>query len=280
MKDVLDNNVSLYLVPTPIGNMLDMTFRSIEVLKSVDIILCEDTRNTKILCSHFEIDTPLMCYHIFNEDSRCDEVLDLLKEGKIIALVSDAGLPGISDPGYLVTKRALESGFEVRALPGASAGITALVASGLPCGKFYFYGFLDHKKSQKEKELNELSDFKETIIFYESPHRINETIEVMYEVYKDRNIVIARELTKRYEEYIRGNIKDIVNMNLNLKGEIVIIVEGAKMTKVANDLNTKTIMEHYKYYLDLGLNDMNAIKMVSKDRGVSKSIIYKEIKGL
>lgn len=279
MKDVLDNNVNLYLVPTPIGNMLDMTFRSIEVLKSVDIILCEDTRNTKILCSHFEIDTPLMCYHIFNEDSRCDEVLDLLKEGKIIALVSDAGLPGISDPGYLVTKRALEAGFEVRALPGASAGITALVASGLPCGKFYFYGFLDHKKSQKEKELNELIDFKETIIFYESPHRINETIEVMYEVYKDRNIVIARELTKRYEEYIRGNIKDIVNMNLNLKGEIVIIVEGAKMTKVANDLNTKTIMEHYKYYLDLGLNDMNAIKMVSKDRGVSKSIIYKEIKG-
>ena len=279
MKDVLDNNVNLYLVPTPIGNMLDMTFRSIEVLKSVDIILCEDTRNTKILCSHFEIDTPLMCYHIFNEDSRCDEVLDLLKEGKIIALVSDAGLPGISDPGYLVTKRALEAGFEVRALPGASAGITALVASGLPCGKFYFYGFLDHKKSQKEKELNELIDFKETIIFYESPHRINETIEVMYEVYKDRNIVIARELTKRYEEYIRGNIKDIVNMNLNLKGEIVIIVEGAKMTKVANDLNTKTILEHYKYYLDLGLNDMNAIKMVSKDRGVSKSIIYKEIKG-
>lgn len=279
MKDVLDNNVNLYLVPTPIGNMLDMTFRSIEVLKSVDIILCEDTRNTKILCSHFEIDTPLMCYHIFNEDSRCDEVLDLLKEGKIIALVSDAGLPGISDPGYLVTKRALEAGFEVRALPGASAGITALVASGLPCGKFYFYGFLDHKKSQKEKELNELIDFKETIIFYESPHRINETIEVMYEVYKDRNIVIARELTKRYEEYIRGNIKDIVNMNLNLKGEIVIIVEGAKMTKVANGLNTKTIMEHYKYYLDLGLNDMNAIKMVSKDRGVSKSIIYKEIKG-
>lgn len=279
MKDVLDNNVNLYLVPTPIGNMLDMTFRSIEILKSVDIILCEDTRNTKILCSHFEIDTPLMCYHIFNEDSRCDEVLDLLKEGKIIALVSDAGLPGISDPGYLVTKRALEAGFEVRALPGASAGITALVASGLPCGKFYFYGFLDHKKSQKEKELNELIDFKETIIFYESPHRINETIEVMYDVYKDRNIVIARELTKRYEEYIRGNIKDIVNMNLNLKGEIVIIVEGAKMTKVANDLNTKTIMEHYKYYLDLGLNDMNAIKMVSKDRGVSKSIIYKEIKG-
>ena len=164
--NVLDDNISLYLVPTPIGNMMDMTFRSVEVLKSVDIILCEDTRNTKVLCSHFNIETPLMCYHIFNEEARCEEVLKLLEEGKKIALVSDAGLPCISDPGYLISKKALENGFEVRALPGASAGITALVASGLPSDKFYFYGFLDHKKSQKIKELNELCDFKETIIFY------------------------------------------------------------------------------------------------------------------
>jgi len=277
--NVLDDNISLYLVPTPIGNMMDMTFRSVEVLKSVDIILCEDTRNTKVLCSHFNIETPLMCYHIFNEEARCEEVLKLLEEGKKIALVSDAGLPCISDPGYLISKKALENGFEVRALPGASAGITALVASGLPSDKFYFYGFLDHKKSQKIKELNELCDFKETIIFYESPHRINETIEVMYDVYKDRNIVIARELTKKFEEYIRGNIKDIVNMELNLKGEMVILVEGAKLSKTQNDLNSKSIQEHYNHYIELGLSDMNAIKMVSKDRGVSKSIIYKEIKG-
>ena len=277
--DVLDKNVSLYLVPTPIGNMLDMTFRSIEVLKQVDIILCEDTRNTKVLCSHFDISTPLMCYHIFNEDSRCDEVIGLLNEGKKLALVSDAGLPGISDPGYLLTKRALENGFEVRSLPGASAGITALVASGLPCDRFYFYGFLDHKKSQKVKELTALCDFKNTIIFYESPHRINETIELMFDIYKDRNIVIARELTKKFEEYIRGNIKDIINMDLNLKGEIVILVEGAKISQIANDLNSKTVLEHYNYYIDLGLTDMNAMKMVSKDRGVSKSVIYKEIKG-
>lgn len=277
--NVLDDNISLYLVPTPIGNMMDMTFRSVEVLKSVDIILCEDTRNTKVLCSHFNIETPLMCYHIFNEEARCEEVLKLLEEGKKIALVSDAGLPCISDPGYLISKKALENGFEVCALPGASAGITALVASGLPSDKFYFYGFLDHKKSQKIKELNELCDFKETIIFYESPHRINETIEVMYDVYKDRNIVIARELTKKFEEYIRGNIKDIVNMELNLKGEIVILVEGAKLSKTQNDLNSKSIQEHYNHYIELGLSDMNAIKMVSKDRGVSKSIIYKEIKG-
>ena len=272
------NNISLYLVPTPIGNFADMTFRSIEVLKSVDIILCEDTRNTKILCSHFDITTPLMAYHIFNENSKCEEVIKLLNEGKKIALVSDAGLPSISDPGYLITREALNAGFEVTALPGASAGITALVASGLPCDKFYFYGFLDHKKSQKIKELTNLCDMEMTTIFYESPHRIDETIEVMYEVYKDRNIVIARELTKKFEEYIRGNIKDIVNMKLNLKGEIVIIVEGAKKEAMVATLNDKSIAEHFEYYKTLGKSDMEAMKLVAKDRGVSKSVIYAEIK--
>lgn len=272
------NNIDLYLVPTPIGNFLDMTFRSIEVLKSVDIILCEDTRNTKILCSHFEITTPLMAYHIFNESSKCQEVIDLLKEGKKIALVSDAGLPGISDPGYLITKEALKEGFEVCALPGASAGITALVASGLPTDKFYFYGFLDHKKSQKIKELTKLRDLEMTVILYESPHRILETIEVMYDIYKDRNIVIARELTKKFEEYIRGNIKDIVKMDLNLKGEIVIIVEGTKVTSLVNDLLTKSVKEHYEYYLKLGYSEKDAMKMTGKDRGVSKSVIYNEVK--
>ena len=272
------NNIDLYLVPTPIGNFLDMTFRSIEVLKNVDIILCEDTRNTKILCAHFDIHTPLMAYHIFNENNKCEEVLDLLREGKKIALVSDAGLPGISDPGYLITKEAIDAGFSVSALPGASAGITALVASGLPTDKFYFYGFLDHKKSQKIKELTKLRDLDMTVIMYESPHRISETIEVMHEVYQDRNIVIARELTKKYEEYIRGNIKDIVNMELNLKGEIVIIVEGTKVTAVVNDLLSKTIKEHYQYYVDLGYSEKDAMKLTGKDRNVSKSVIYNEIK--
>ena len=224
MFDIKNENVNLFLVPTPIGNMLDITYRSLEVLKQVDVILCEDTRNTKILCSYYNITTPLKAYHIFNEESKCNEILEMLASGMKIALVSDAGLPGISDPGYLITKKAIENGYNVSALPGASAGITALIASGLPCDKFYFYGFLDHKKSQKIKELESLRDFKQTIIFYESPHRINETIEVLYEVYKDRDIVIAREISKKYEEYIRGNIKDIINMDLALKGEIVLIV--------------------------------------------------------
>lgn len=272
------SNISLYLVPTPIGNFDDMTFRSIEVLKSVDIILCEDTRNTKILCSHFDIKTPLKAYHIFNENDKCEDIIKLLNEGKKIALVSDAGLPSISDPGYLITREALANGFEVSALPGASAGITALVASGLPCDKFYFYGFLDHKKSQKKKELTNLVDFEKTIIFYESPHRLAETLEVMYEVYKDRNIVIARELTKKFEEYVRGNIKDIIKMELTLKGEFVIIVEGAKKESIAIDLNEKSIQEHFEYYKTLGNSDMEAMKLVAKDRGVSKSVIYAEIK--
>ena len=271
-------NVSLYLVPTPIGNFEDTTFRSIEVLKSVDIILCEDTRNTKVLCSHFDIKTPLMAYHIFNENDKCEDIIKLLNEGKKIALVSDAGLPSISDPGYLITREALACGFEVSALPGASAGITALVASGLPCDKFFFYGFLDHKKNQKKKELTNLADFDKTIIFYESPHRMAETLQVMNEVYKDRNIVIARELTKKFEEYVRGNIKDIVNMELTLKGEFVIIVEGAKKESIAIDLNQKSVEEHFEYYKKLGSSDMDAMKQVAKDRGVSKSVIYAEIK--
>lgn len=272
------NNIDLYLVPTPIGNFDDMTFRSIEILKNVDIILCEDTRNTKVLCSHFDITTPLMAYHIFNENDKCEDIIKLLNEGKKIALVSDAGLPSISDPGYLITREALANGFEVSALPGASAGITALVASGLPCDKFYFYGFLDHKKSQKKKEITNLVDLDTTVIFYESPHRIQETIEVMYEVYKDRNIVIARELTKKFEEYVRGNIKDIVKMDITLKGEFVIIVEGAKKESIALDLNEKSVKEHFEYYKTLGNTDMDAMKLVAKDRGVSKSVIYAEIK--
>ena len=278
MNNISSANIALYLVPTPIGNFLDMTFRSIEVLKSVDIILCEDTRNTKVLCSHFDITTPLMAYHIFNENAKCEDILNLLREGKTLALVSDAGLPCISDPGYLITREAIKEGFEVTALPGASAGITALIASGLPCDKFYFYGFLDHKKSQKKKELTNLVDLDTTVIFYESPHRIKETIDIMYEVYKDRNIVIGRELTKKFEEYVRGNIKDIVNMDLTLKGEFVIIVEGAKKEAIALDLNEKSILEHFEYYKTLGNSDMAAMKLVAKDRGVSKSDIYSEIK--
>lgn len=266
--------VNLYLVPTPIGNFEDMTIRSVEVLNNVDIIYCEDTRNTKVLLSHYNITTPLKSYHIFNEDERLSEVLEELKSGKIIALVSDAGYPGISDPGYLVCKMAIDNGFNVCTIPGATASLTALVTSGLPCEKFFFYGFLSHTVSQKKKELETLIDFDKTMIFYESPHRIKETIELMHEVYGSRNVCIARELTKKYEEYIRFNLDDIDNVDLDLKGEMVIIVEGAKIKSSILKLNELSVKEHYNYYLKQGLDNKEAMKAVARDRGTSKSEIY------
>lgn len=276
-KSTSVNSSILYLVPTPIGNLADMTNRAIEVLSKVDYVFAEDTRVTKIILSHFNINTKLKSYHIFNEDDVTNEILELLKEGKNIALVSDAGMPAISDPGYLVVNKALNEGFNVISLPGANAALTALVASGIACEKFYFYGFLKHKVFQKQKELKDLVDFKDTLIFYESPHRIKETLEVIYSVFGNRKVVIARELTKKYEEYIRGDLKDILDATLVLKGEIVIIVSGADIKSDVLVLNNLSIEEHYKYYLDEGYDSKEALKKVAKDRDVAKSEIYKII---
>ena len=266
--------INLYLVPTPIGNIADMTFRSIEVLNSVDTIYSEDTRNTKVLLAHYDIKTPLKSYHKFNEDERSKEIIEELKQGKTAAIVSDAGYPGISDPGYLIAKRAIDEGLCVSTIPGATASLTALVTSGLPCDRFYFYGFLQHTISQKKKELTNLIDFKDTFIFYESPHRINETLKVINEVMGNRRIVIARELTKKYEEYIRGSVQELINMNLELKGELVIILEGSKKEALKVNLSNLKVEEHYNYYLNQGIDSKTALKMVAKDRGVGKSEIY------
>ena len=216
----------LYLIPTPIGNMKDITPRILDTLRSVDHIYCEDTRNTRILLSYHDIHKVLKSYHMFNEDKKCNEIIRELNEGLDIALVSDAGYPGISDPGYLICKRAIEEGIMVSTLPGASASITALVGSGINIDRFYFYGFLNHDEKPKRKELEELKDFNYTLIFYESPHRINETLEMMKEILGDRYIVIAKDLTKKYEEYIRGKISDIISLNRELKGEMVLVVSG------------------------------------------------------
>lgn len=277
-KSNLDNISTLYLVPTPIGNFDDMTFRSVEVLKNVDIIYCEDTRVTKVLFSHFQITTPLKSYHIFNEAERLDEILNNLNNGFNIALVSDAGLPCISDPGFLISKYVIENNYNVVSLPGASASLTALIASGLPNEKFYFNGFLNSKQSQRIKQLKELVDIKETIIIYEAPHRIKETLQDIYTIFGNRNIVIARELTKKYEEYIRGSLEDVINNIMELKGEIVLIVEGCKQKQEIIDLNKLTIKEHFNYYIEQGIIENEAMKKVAKDRNVSKSVIYKEIK--
>lgn len=266
--------INLYLVPTPIGNIEDMTYRSVEILKNCDLIFCEDTRNTKVLLAHYNIQTPLKSYHMFNEDERSIEIIDLLKQDKVIAICTDAGYPGISDPGYLVCKRTIEEGLTVSTVPGATASLTALVTSGLPCDKFFFYGFLAHTISQKKKELLSLVDYKETIIFYESPHRLNDTLKVLLEVFGNRKICIARELTKKYEEYIRGNLEDLAKQNLDLLGEMVIICEGSKKENLAMNLCELTIQEHYNYYLNQGFDNKISLKMVAKDRDKPKSEIY------
>ena len=277
-KSYIDDGSVLYLVPTPIGNYEDMTFRSVETLKNVDYIFCEDTRVTKVLLSHFNISTPLKNYHIFNEDVASDEIINLLKEGHSIALVSDAGLPCISDPGYLVASVAIKEGIKVISLPGASASLTALIASGLPCDKFYFNGFLNSRQNQRIKELNSLKDKKETLIIYEAPHRIHETLKDMYDVLGNRRIVIARELTKHYEEYTRGTLEEVQAEELNLKGEMVLIVEGASIESNVLELNSLSILDHFNHYINQGIDEKEALKKVAKDRNVSKSDIYKEIK--
>jgi 16S rRNA (cytidine1402-2'-O)-methyltransferase len=209
---------------------------------------------------------------------KADEILNLLYEGKNIALVSDAGLPCISDPGFLISKLALEKGYNVVSLPGASASLTALIASGLPNDKFYFNGFLNSKQSQRIKQLETLKDKEETMIIYEAPHRIIETLKDIYNVFGNRNVVVARELTKKFEEYTRGTLEEIINTITELKGEIVVIVEGSKVKSEVLNLNSLTIREHFDYYKAKGNSDNDAMKMVAKDRGVSKSEVYKEIK--
>lgn len=274
-RSSLTTDSTLYVVPTPIGNLGDMTPRAVEILNMVDIIFAEDTRVTKNLLSHFNIQNKLKSYHSFNEEVVAKEIITNLNDKLNVAIVSDAGLPAISDPGFFVVNLALEAGFSVVSLPGANAALTALVASGIPSERFYFYGFLKHKKSQKEKELLSLVDFKDTIIFYESPHRIKETIDIMYKVFKNRKVVIARELTKRYEEYIRSDLETLSKEELKLKGEIVIVVSGADIASDVLKLNELTIEEHYNYYINQGMDRKDAMKQVAKDRNISKSEVYK-----
>ena len=267
----------LYIVPTPIGNIKDITLRALDILNEVDLVYAEDTRVTKILFSHYNIKTQLYSYHMFNEADVSEQIITKLNQGLNIAMVSDAGMPGISDPGYLIISKAIKEDIEVTVLPGPTAYITAVVGSGMPINRTLFYGFLEHKKSAKLKELKALVDNKETLIFYESPKRLDETIKLMAEVFGNRKVVIARELTKKYEEYIRSTLDELSKQELNLKGEITIILEGAKIDSLALKLNELDILQHYNYYIDLGFSDKDAMKEVAKDRGISKSIIYKEI---
>jgi 16S rRNA (cytidine1402-2'-O)-methyltransferase len=218
----------LYLVPTPIGNLQDFTYRAVEVLNTVDLILAEDTRTSSKLLKHYNISKPLTAFHQHNEHKSLDKIIDKLNSGSTIALVSDAGTPGISDPGFLLVRACVENNIDVECLPGATAFVPALVSSGFPCDKFVFEGFLPHKKGRQTR-LKLLQEENRTIVFYESPHRLLKTLQQFKEYFGDeRKIAVCRELTKIHEEVIRGTAEELINYyNANtLKGEIVIIVEG------------------------------------------------------
>lgn len=218
----------LFLVPTPIGNLSDMTYRAVETLKSSDLILAEDTRNSGVLLKHFEISTPMRSYHAHNEHKVTNEIVEQLKQGKTYSLISDAGSPGISDPGYLLAKACIENQIEIIALPGATAFVPALTVSGLTSNEFVFVGFLPVKKGRQTK-LNELKEEKRTMIFYESPHKITRTLKDLTEFFgEDRKASLSREITKKFEETIRGTLIELhqISESRNLKGEMVLVVEG------------------------------------------------------
>ena len=245
------NKGILYLVATPIGNLSDFSFRAVETLKSVDKIYAEDTRNSIVLLKHYNIETKLESYHEFNQDEKTLSIVKEVEDGMNIALISDAGLPVISDPGFKVVEEARKRGLPISTIPGASAGISALIASGLAPMPYTFYGFLDSKKTKRVSELNELKYIPHTIIFYEAPHRIKDTLEDMLEVFGNRNICLARELTKTFEEYINGTIEDVLEIE-GLKGEMVLIVDSltcaekksAKICAVCGIISEKIVLLH------------------------------------
>lgn len=269
---------ALYLVPTPIGNLDDMTFRAINTLKQADLIACEDTRHTIKLCNHFNIETRLISYHEHSKLKREDELLSELHSGKTIALVSDAGTPAISDPGYELAKRAIEEGIPVIPLPGANAGISALIASGLETQNFLFYGFLDRRKKEKRAELEKLATYEATLIFYEAPHRLKETLQCMHEQWGERRISICRELTKRHEEFIRGTLSEVLHWceEGTVKGEFCLVVEGRTETldKEEKWWENLSVTQHVEHYVALDMTTKEAIKQVAAERSLPKREVY------
>ena len=267
-------NGKLYLVATPIGNLEDITLRALRILKEVDYIAAEDTRNTLKLLNHFEIKKPLISNHRHNEEEREDGLIEKLKEGKNIAVVSDAGTPGISDPGEVIVKRAIEENIEVIPIPGACAAINALIASGLDTKEFVFLGFLPLNKKLRKEKLEEIKNENKTIIIYEAPHKIKDSLNDLKEVIGERKVVLARELTKINEEFIRGNITEIIEKSENLKGEMILLIEGSNEINCENILNNLSLEEHYNVYEKQGLDKKEIIKKIAKDRGVNKNEIY------
>ena len=267
-----EHNAILYVVATPIGNLKELTPRAQEILSSVDYIASEDTRTTFSLLKQFNISKPSISCHEHNEQEASEKIVSLLKEGKSIALTSDAGYPGISDPGAILIKHCIENDIAVSIINGANAFVPALVGSGLDTTHFYFHGFLNSKKSTRRRELEENKGRKETMIFYESPHRIQETLIDMFETLGNREVSIAREITKLHEEYIRGKLKELIEIDSStLKGEMVIVVEGNKEVKVLTEDDIKGLLEEE---LNQGKTLKDAIKEVSKAYSLKKNLVY------
>lgn len=264
----------LYVVATPIGNLEDITLRAINVLKQVDVIAAEDTRHTLKLLNHFQISKPLISYHRHNEGTKTQVLIQKLSEGQNIALVSDAGTPGICDPGEEVIKACIEHEISVIPIPGACAMINALIASGIDTKEFIFIGFLPlHKKLRKEK-LSEIEKANKTVIMYEAPHKLNSTLKDLQGILGDRKVVLARELTKIHEQFIRGTIEELIRQSENLKGEMILIIEKQDVQIENKNFAELSLEEHYKLYEKQGLEKKEIIKKIAKDRNVNKNEIY------
>lgn len=264
---------SLTLVGVPIGNKDDFSKRALEALKSSDVILCEDTRTSSLMLAPFDIHVPLRAYHLFNEGDKADEFVNLINEGKKIALITDAGMPGISDPGYLIAHKCIELHLPVTCIPGPNAALTALVASGLPTEHFIFYGFLDHRNSVKRKEILSLVDMPYTLIFHETAEFLEDTLKTLIDIMGNREACLARELTKTYEEFRRGTLSELLDMG-EAKGEMILMVMGKKKD---DDLLNLSIYDHYKHYVDMGYDKKEAMKLVASERSIAKNDVYKEV---
>lgn len=277
--DIREQGV-LYLCATPIGNLEDMTFRAIRILKEVDLIAAEDTRNSIKLLNHFEIKTPMTSYHEFNRYDKAVELVDKLRTGVNIALITDAGTPGISDPGEELVRQAVEAGITVIPIPGAAACVNALIMSGQPTRRFAFEAFLPRDKKERAAILEELKTETRTIVMYEAPHHLRSTISDLYEVLGDRDISICRELTKKHEEMTKTTIKSVVSFleDNEPRGEYVLVIRGADPEELKKEKQESflemTIEEHMAMYEAQGIDRKEAMKMVAKDRGVSKRDIY------
>lgn len=269
------------MCPTPIGNLEDITLRVLRVLEEVDLIAAEDTRHTIKLLNHFNIKKPLTSYHEHNKREKGKVLIQKLLNGESIALVSDAGMPGISDPGEDLIRLAIENGVEVTALPGPTASVLALVLSGLPTGKFVFEGFLPSNKKDRRDTLQNIKNEERTIILYESPYRVKALLQDMLEIFGERNIAVCRELTKKYEEVFRGSIEESIEKFTQdePKGEFIIIVKGADKAEdkpQVEELEGLSIKEHLLKYINEGMSKKDAVKRVSEERSLPKNEVYKE----